>query len=81
MMEDLNLTGEQYNIAVSIFFIGYVLLGEKPYYKLAPDESATNLWNRDSLQRPSQEVHSTILLSGHPCHLVRHLHDPPRRDN
>ncbi|KAH8172435.1 major facilitator superfamily protein [Sarocladium implicatum] len=26
MMEDLNLTGDEYNIAVSIFFIGYVLL-------------------------------------------------------
>lgn len=30
LMEDLNLTGDQYNIAVSIFFIGYVLLGKIP---------------------------------------------------
>lgn len=25
-MEDLRLTGDQYNIAVSIFFVGYIIL-------------------------------------------------------
>jgi hypothetical protein len=31
LMEDLNLTGKQYNIAVSVFFIGYVTLGMKAH--------------------------------------------------
>lgn len=30
-MDDLNITGEQYNIALSVFFVPYIILGKDPY--------------------------------------------------
>jgi hypothetical protein len=34
LMDDLHLTGTQYNIALSIFFVPYVILGKREYSEL-----------------------------------------------
>jgi hypothetical protein len=34
LVEDLGMSGIQYNIALSLFFIPYVLLGSFPYHRV-----------------------------------------------
>jgi hypothetical protein len=71
LTKDLELSGIQWNIVLSIFFVPYVLLGE---YR------GSIVWYRvNSGRGPQQyapeELHQTVYLSWYPYHMLGNYHD------
>jgi hypothetical protein len=78
MVEDLGMTGIQYNIALSLFFIPYILLegmSDLGTIEINAKGYADDMILESPMQHPLEEVQTTIDIHRHPGRLVGHCHD------
>lgn len=70
MLDDLNMTGVQYNIATSVFFVTYVIFGRSPRrISTGKEISLTSVWRVNIFRRNTQQLDTRTILCSPPVTL------------